>query len=179
MTVQIAGLTWDFDPIEFNEQIEVELLLARAMLPALGYALGAVAEELAPPLVAMLRETAGGRESFDMARLLELDTKDPRIAAAFEHLLEGAGRTLGAAVRGTTATVARLDVADAKRLFELAVLGKAMVSRDGSPPARITDWASFSRLCERVPGVKWAVLSAALRSTYGGGEAPATEEQRG
>jgi hypothetical protein len=179
MTVQISGLTWDFDPLEFHEQIEVELLLARAVLPALGYALGAVAEELAPPLVSMLRETAGEQESFDLSHLLNLDTKDPRIASAFEKVLEGAGRTLGAAVRGGAATVARLDVADAKRLFELAVLGKALVSRDGSPLARITDWSTFSRLCERVPGVKWSVLTAALRNTYGGAEGSANGEQRG
>lgn len=166
-TFELAGQTWTVHPLDLDEQFEVEVILLRALAPAAGHALGALIEDVAPPLVEVLRETAGQGASFDLAKLATLDTTDPRFSLGWSKLLDGLGTAAGDVVRGFTMALSRVNHQDLVRLGELILLrgGKLLVHLNGKPQV-VDSWPTIGKLIARDPSAKWQLLIRGFEVTY-------------
>lgn len=116
--------------------------------------------------------TLGHEAAFDLARIVDLDTADPRIRAGWSLLLDALTETGGELVRDAVfALAARLNHVEIMRLFQLAVLSrKALVNVKGKDQY-VTAYPLLGRLLEQDPRAKWDLLARALMVTYGADEA--------
>lgn len=165
--VEIAGLTWQFIPIEADAQFEVECILLRAAGPPVAAVSAAFINGLAPPVIEIIQETTGKGTDFDLAKLGDLDTSDPRLKAMVSQVIDAVAATTGDMIRdGVLAAAGRLDHRDIMRLMEILVLsGKAFVYINDTQH-KVTDYAVLSRATGHKPLAKWEVLMAALATTY-------------
>ena len=171
-TFDLAGLTWEVRPLGTDEQLEVECIVIRTFGPSVGAGIAALVQGLAPALIEVLRETAGEGEAFDLSRLGELDTSDPRIALAWGQLLDALADTGGEVVRDAVgALAARLDHRDIMRLFDLTILhNKTMISKvgvNGGDPVKVNSYETLGKLLQHDPRAKWDLLTQAMLVTYG------------
>jgi len=183
-TTELAGHTWRFERIDDRKAFEAECLLAHLAGPSAATAVGGLIEGLAVELLGLARDvcrtpTAEEEEDleretppprFDLARLLALrdaDTTDPRIEAAWDSFVDGMPAVLGQVLADSAPQLAeRLgDHSKVLRLFELHVLGSTFVHAPAGwrKLAKLEALGEFSK---RAPGVKWALLLAAMRLHY-------------
>ena len=180
---ELGGKSWAVEPLDPNEQIEVECILVQLFGPALGASVASAVQGLAPAVIDVLRDAAGEGEEFDLAKLGQLDTKDPRIRSAWSTLLPALAETAGDFVREAAFTLAgRLDYRDILRLFELVLFvgKKATVMVDGKQKF-VRDYKVLARYLTHDPQAKWELLGRAILVTYGKAidEEPAEPEEPG
>ena len=109
----------------------------------------------------------GGRGPFDLAGLMRLDTADPRLRDVWEKLLTSLAGTIGDLVRGAIYALAgRLNVADVKRLFELAVLSRKLMLPK-MQNGYVTTYEVLNGALRHDPRAKWDLLVRCLLVTYG------------
>lgn len=180
-TFELGGLSWTVSPMDFDEQIEIECIAARTLGPALGAAIRVAASGIIPMLIDLLREIAGKGERFDLENIAnywhaflqsEDGTRDPRLQQVWEDftgVLQDAG---GETIQTAIASIAmRVSADEVKSVFDLVLLSKrkTLVSVDGSSMV-VSDYETLSRVLGREPAAKWALLSRAIRVTYGSAE---------
>ena len=173
-TIEVAGRRWTVLRLGCMAQFEVETIFIRLLGQPLGFAIGALVENVAPPLIAILRETAAGNAgkvrkpgSFDLANLLDVDTSDPRIAAGWSALLDAIGSAAGDTARGFAASLHRLDHKDLHRLAQIVIFEGRHVFVEWEGQTLAVDRPDvLDRVTECDPGAKWALLLAALSVTY-------------
>jgi hypothetical protein len=166
-TFDLYGLTWEVRPLSLDEQIEVECILIRTFGPAAGAAIAALVQGIAPALIEVLRDAVGEGESFDLAKLADIDTADPRLRDAWTKLSGALAETGGDIIReALTMLAGRIEHQDVLRLFELAILSqKTLVRRDGKA-ADVTSYKVLGELLRHNPRAKWDLLGRALSVTY-------------
>lgn len=173
-TIEVAGHRWTVLRLGCMAQIEIETVFIRLLGQPLGFAIGALVENVAPPLIAILRETAAGNAgkvrkpgSWDLANLLDVDTADPRIAAGWNTLLDAIGSAAGDTARGFAASLHRLDHKDLHRLMQIVIFEGRHVFVEWQGQTMVVDRPDIlDRVTESDPGAKWALLLAALSVTY-------------
>lgn len=173
-TIEVAGHRWTVLRLGCMAQIEIETIFIRLLGQPLGFAIGALVENVAPPLIAILRETAAGNAgkvrkpgSWDLANLLDVDTADPRIAAGWNTLLDAIGSAAGDTARGFAASLHRLDHKDLHRLMQIVIFEGRHVFVEWQGQTMVVDRPDIlDRVTESDPGAKWALLLAALSVTY-------------
>lgn len=173
-TIEVAGHRWTVLRLGCMAQIEIETIFIRLLGQPLGFAIGALVENVAPPLIAILRETAAGNAgkvrkpgSWDLANLLDVDTADPRIAAGWNTLLDAIGSAAGDTARGFAASLHRLDHKDLHRLMQIVIFEGRHVFVEWQGQTMAVDRPDIlDRVTKCDPGAKWALLLAALSVTY-------------
>jgi hypothetical protein len=171
------GRRWRCYRIEYPAQVEVECILARLLGPAAGHAIGALASGLAPTIVEVLRETVGDGDGFDLSRILELDTADPRIRSAWDLLLDGLGRTLGDVLAAAASSLASgMDPAANLRLLELTLLDRRLEVHHGGQWMVIGSLDALGQLLDHDPRAKWQLCGESIATTWIPAPAPAPDD---
>lgn len=178
---RVCGHSFEVAPLDFDDQLEVECILAGAFGPSFGAALRVAAAGVIPMFVDLLREMVGKGERFDLENLLhyynafvasEDGTRDPRVRQVFDDLVGVMADTGGEVLQtAITSLSLRVTVDDLRRVFDLVLFRKQrtfMLTDDGPMEVRSID--VLSRLLERDPAAKWSMLTEGLRATYGQGE---------
>ena len=173
-TFPLAGLEWRIEPLQIDAQFEVECLLARVVGPTVASIAPVLIRDLIVPVLNVVGDLVGEDDAFDLARLGELDTADPRLQVGFRTVLNSLGRlTEEAVVEGINTLARLLNHDDLQRIFFLCILdGKTMVrdpsgERGPSAMSKVNSFKLVSDMLRHDYQAKWELLTQALLVTYG------------
>jgi len=105
--------------------------------------------------------------TFDLERLGNIDTKDPRLRVGWDRALDAIADAGGEVVRDASMALAsRLAYEDVKRVFDLVLLSRRLLVVQDGRKSDVTTYPVLGRLLAHDPRAKWELLGQAIRVTY-------------